>query len=158
MALRLSTGLRTAMLSAGGIGTGGTGGLKTLLDGGCLDIFTGSQPASADYVETGTKLVRISSTSGTIFAACTNGLRFGTAAAGVLPLTAPAWTGPVTVAGVAGWFRFYGTTGTSGTSATTWRIDGAVGISGADLNLSHTNLVVDSVITISSFNITQPAE
>jgi hypothetical protein len=161
MALRLSTGIRTAMLSAGGIGTGGTGGLKTLLDGGVMDIFTGSQPTSADYVETGTKLVRISSTSGTrVFngAEGTDGLRFGTAAAGVLPRTNPAWTGVVSVAGVAGWFRLYGTASTSGTSATSWRIDGAVGVSGADLNLSHTDLVVDSVLTISTFNITQPAE
>jgi len=143
------------MLGAGGVGTGGTGGLKTLLDGGVIDIFTGSQPASADYVETGTKLVRISSTSG-----ITNvdGLRFGTAAAGVLGRTVPAWTGSVIVAGVAGWFRFYGTTGTSGTSATTWRFDGGVGVSGADLNLSHTDLVADSVLTLSTFNITQPAE
>ena len=60
-AVRLSTGLRTALLG----GAGGTAGLKTLLEGGVLDIFTGSQPVSADYVETGTKLVRISSTSGT---------------------------------------------------------------------------------------------
>jgi len=146
------------MMSAGGVGTGGTGGFKTLLDGGCMDIFTGSQPASADYVETGTKLLRISSTSGTIFAGCTNGLRFGTAAAGVLPLTVPVWTGTVLVAGVAGWFRLYGTTGTAGTSATTWRLDGNVGISGADLNLSHTTLVVDSTLTVKTFNITQPAE
>lgn len=153
MALRLSTGLRTATL-----GTGGTGGLVTLLDGGCMDIFTGSQPASADYVEIGTKLVRISSTSGTIFAGCTNGLRFGTAAVGVLPLSVPKWQGEVGVAGVAGWFRFYGTTGTAGTSATTWRMDGNCGVSGADLNLTHTNLAAESTLTIKTFNITQPAE
>jgi hypothetical protein len=158
MAYRLSSGIRTALLSAGGVGTGGTGGLMTLLDGGCMDIFTGSQPASADYVETGTKLARISSTSGTIFAGCTNGLRFGTAAAGVIPLTTPAWTGLVLTTGVAGWFRFYGTTGTSGTSATTWRMDGNIGVSGADLNLSHTNLTADSTLTIKTFSITQPAE
>jgi hypothetical protein len=151
MAIRLSTGLRIALLG----GTGGTAGLKTLLDGGVMDIFTGSQPASADYVETGTKLVRISSTSGV---GVNDGLRFGTAAAGVLPLTTPSWSGVVSVAGVAGWFRFYGTTGTSGTSQTTWRFDGAVGVSGADLNLSYTSLVVDSVLTVSTFSITEPAE
>lgn len=151
MAIRLSTGLRSALLG----GAGGTAGLKTLLNGGVLDIFTGSQPASADYVETGTKLVRISSTCGT-----TNidGVLFGTAAAGVLPRTTPAWQGIVSVAGVAGWFRFYGTTGTSGTSSTTWRFDGGVGVSGADLNLDHTDLVVDSTLTIANFNVTQPAE
>ena len=45
MALRLSTGLRTALLG----GTAGTAGLRTLLDGGVIDIFTGAQPISADY-------------------------------------------------------------------------------------------------------------
>jgi hypothetical protein len=143
--------MRNALLG----GAGGTAGLKSILNGGVLDIFTGSQPASADYVETGTKLVRISSTSGTTV---NDGLRFGTASEGIIPLTNPAWTGSVSVAGVAGWFRFYGTTGTSGTSATTWRFDGAVGVSGADLNLSHTNLALSSVLTITGFNITQPAE
>ena len=150
-AMRLGTGLRNKLLA----GASGSGGLKAILDGGVMDIFTGSQPASADYVETGTKLIRISSTSGS---AATDGLLFGTSASGILPRTTPAWTGVVTVAGVAGWFRFYGTAGTSGTSATANRIDGAVGVSGADLNLSHTSLVVDSVLTISTFNITQPAE
>jgi hypothetical protein len=124
------------------------------MDGGVLDIFTGSQPASAGYVEKGTKLIRISSTSGS---GATDGLRFGTASAGVLPLTTPAWTGSVITAGVAGWFRFYGTGATSGTSATEKRFDGAVGVSGSDLNLSHTNLVADTVLTLTAFNITEPA-
>ena len=151
MAIRRSTGMRTAILN----GSAGTGGIWSILNGGYMDIFTGSQPSNADYVETGTKLVRISSTSGV---AVTDGLRFGTAALGVLPRTTPAWTGVVSVAGVAGWARFYGTSGTSGSSATSQRFDLSVGVSGADLNLSHTNLVVDQVLTISTFNITEPAE
>jgi hypothetical protein len=76
----------------------------------------------------------------------------------VLPITTPTWQGNVLVAGVAGWARLYGTAGTSGSSASEKRIDMAVGISGADLNLSHTNLDVDSVLTIKTFNITEPAE
>jgi hypothetical protein len=150
MALRISTGMRSALLS----GTSGAG-LKGILDGGVLDIFTGAQPVSADYVETGTKLVRISSTSGV---GANDGLRFGTASAGVQPLTTPAWTGVVSAAGVAGWFRFYGTGGTSGSSATEKRMDGACGISGADLTLTHTNLAAASTLTITAANITQPAE
>jgi hypothetical protein len=150
-AMRLSTGLRNKMLA----GASGSGGLKAILDGGYLDIFTGAQPASADYVETGTKLVRVSSTSGT---GANDGLRFGTAANGILPLTVPAWTGLVSVAGVAGWARFYGTGGTSGTSGTDVRLDMSVGVSGADLNLSHTSLVASSVLTINTFSITDPAE
>lgn len=162
MAHRISSGLRTAMMSAGGIGTGGTGGYKTLLDGGCMDIFTGSQPVSADYIETGTKLVRITSTCGTVYPGGDNngtvGLRFGTASSGILAKTIPAWQGVVLVDGVAGWFRFYGTTGTSGSSATTWRFDGNCGVSGADLNLTHTSLTKDTTLTISTGTITQPAE
>jgi len=153
MALRLSTGAREKLLS--------TLTIKELLDGGLMDIFTGSQPTTADAVEIGTKLVRISSTSGT---AASDGLRFGTSLAGVLPLTTPAWTGVVSVAGVAGWFRFYGTGGTSGvagstgTNGTAIRLDGNVGVSGADLNLSHTNLALDSTLTVKTFSVTQPAE
>jgi hypothetical protein len=147
MAIRISSGMRTALA--------GTAGIKDILEGGVMDIYTGSQPTSADYVETGTKLVRLSSTSGSAVA---DGLKFGAAAAGVLGRTSPAWTGPVLVSGVAGWARFYGTTGTSGTSSTTWRFDMSVGVAGADLNLSHTDLVLDSVLSISTFNITEPAE
>jgi hypothetical protein len=150
MALRISTAARNALLS----GTSGSG-FRGIFDGGVLDIFTGAQPVSADYVETGTKLVRISSTSGV---GANDGLRFGTAANGVQPLTTPAWTGVVSAAGVAGWFRFYGTGGTAGSSATEKRMDGACGISGADLTLTHTNLALASVLTITAANITQPAE
>lgn len=151
MAIRLSTGLRNALLG----GAASTAGLRAILDGGVMDIFTGAQPASADYVETGTKLMRISSTSGS---ALSDGLRFGTAASGVLPLTTPAWQGTVVTAGVAGWFRFYGTGATSGTSNSEKRFDGSIAVSGSDLNLSHTNLVADTVLTITAFNITEPAE
>lgn len=153
MALRLSTGAREKLLS--------TLTIKELLNGGFMDIFTGSQPATADAVETGTKLVRISSTSGT---AASDGLRFGTALGGVIPITTPAWSGVVGPAGVAGWFRFYGTGGTSGvsgsagTNGTAIRVDGNVGVSGADLNLTHTSLSLDSTLTIKTFSITQPAE
>lgn len=153
MALRISTGAREKLVSVSTI--------KELLDGGFMDIFTGSQPATADAVETGTKLVRISSTSGT---GVSDGLRFGTALAGVLPLTTPVWSGVVSPAGVAGWFRFYGTGGTSGvagssgTNGTAIRIDGNVGVSGADLVLTNTNLALDSTLTIKTFSITQPAE
>ena len=151
MALRLSTGLRTALV-------GTSGAFKSIMNNGIIDIYTGAQPARADYVETGTKLVRITSTSGTGVA---DGVQFGTAATGVLPLTTPAWTGTVIAAGVAGWFRFYGSSGTgglAGSSGTAIRFDGNCGVSGADLVLSHTSLVVDSTLTITAFNVTQPAE
>jgi hypothetical protein len=150
MAFRISSGLRTAMI--------GTDDIKGLMNNGWLDIFTGSQPVNADYTETGTKLIRISSTSGVGVA---DGCQFGTAASGVLPIGTPPWTGRVLVSGVAGWFRFYGSSGTgglAGSSGTAYRFDGNCGVSGADLVLTHTDLAVDSTLTITGSNITQPAE
>jgi len=127
---------------------------KTLMDGGVLDIYSGSQPASADYVETGTKLVRISTSAGTD---ATCGLVFGTAASGILPKSASDWKGVVSAAGVGGWFRFYGTGGTSGTSASEIRLDGNIGVSGADLEM-RTTLDLNATVTIETFNVVQPAE
>jgi hypothetical protein len=150
-AIRLSTGIRNCLLG----GTAGTQGLKNILDGGVLDIFTGAQPVNADAIETGSKLVRISSTSGS---GISDGLRFGTAGTGFIPLTVPTWQGAVILAGVAGWARFYGTGGTLGASTIEKRMDMSVGVSGADLNLTHTSLALDTTLTIKTFNITEPAE
>jgi hypothetical protein len=151
MAMRLSTGLRDALVGTGGYGFG------EIMNNGWLDIYSGAQPASADYAETGTKLVRISSTSGQ---GATDGLKFGTAGSGVLTIGTPAWNGTIQADGVAGWARFYassGTGGQTGTSGTAIRFDISVGVSGADLNLTHTTLDADSVITITAANITMPA-
>ena len=152
MAIRLSTGLRNGML--------GTQTFKELTTNGWLEIYTGSQPTSADFTETAgaTKLAVISTTSGKLAA---DGLDWGTAASGVLPKSADTWNGVVLATGVAGWFRWYGsdgTTGCHGTSGTAIRFDGNVGVSGADLNLSHTNLTINSTLTVTDFNVTQPAE
>ena len=150
MAYRESTGMRNARLSGGD-------DFKALMEGGVIDIYTGAQPANSDYLETGVKLARISSTSGT---AATDGLKFGTAGviAGVLPIGTPVWSGLVLADGVAGWFRFYGTAGTSGSSSSQIRFDGACGVGGGELRLSHTNLVKDTTLTIRTANITEPAE
>jgi hypothetical protein len=147
MALRISTGLRNALV--------GTGGFKELMDNGFLDIYSGSQPASADAIESGVKLARITSTSGT---AVSDGLKFGTASLGILPITTPTWNGVVLVAGVAGWARFYASAGTSGSSSTAYRFDVSCGISGTDVILSHTSLTLDSILTVKTFNVEQPAE
>ena len=149
MAFRLSTGLRNALMGAG---------LKGLLNGGFMEIYSGYQPDSADMIETSgaVLLAVISSTSGT---SATDGLQFGTAASGVLPIAAsPVWSGVVLVDGVAGWFRFHGSGGiVHGSNGTAIRFDGAVGVSGADLNLSHTSLTQASTLTVTAFNITEPA-
>lgn len=149
MALRLSTGARTALA--------GTSSLKAIFQGGLLEIYSGGQPASADYAETGSKLVRITLGSGTWATSGTAGLTFGTASAGQLPKSADVWSGAVSLAGVAGYFRLYGTGGTSGTSVSENRIDGNVGVSGSDLVLANTSLVSGATLTIDTFSLEVPA-
>ena len=143
MALRLSTGLRNGLC--------GTLGIKELLNGGNIKIYTGGQPTSPDFAETGTLLCTITSSSGT------GGVVLGTQGSGAIPKAASVWSGTVAAAGVAGWFRFYGTAGTTGTSATEVRLDGNVGVSGSDMWLSNTSLALGATLTIDTFTLTQPA-
>ena len=145
MALKLSTGARTALA--------GTRGLKDIFNGGYMDIFSGGQPASPDAAETGTKLVRITVSSGDV---STAGLTFGTAGTGALPKSADVWSGVVSAAGVAGYFRLYGTGGTSGSSASERRIDGSVGVSGSDMIMSPTSLTLGRTHTIDEFTLGVP--
>lgn len=58
MTLRLSTGLRNAMANSGGF--------ASALNRGCLRIFTGSQPITADSAETGTLLGIATASSGAL--------------------------------------------------------------------------------------------
>jgi hypothetical protein len=141
MALRLSTGARNGLLGASGI--------ETLFNGGKIRIYSGAQPASADYAETGSLLVTITSTSGTA------GVVFGTAANGVITKEATVWSGVIAAAGNAGWFRLYGTAGTTGSSATEVRMDGNVGVSGSDLVLANPALVLNATLTLDQFSLTQ---
>jgi hypothetical protein len=145
-ALRLSTGLRS--------GIAGTLGLQTMLQGGHIDIYSGGQPASADYAETGVKLVRITVASGDV---ATAGLAFTAATLGILGKSGTTWSGIASVAGVAGYFRFYCTAGTSGSSATDRRVDGNVGVSGSDLVLANTSLVAGATLTVDTFALTVPS-
>lgn len=147
MAIRLSTGMRNGMV--------GTKGIAEMFNGGFMKIYTGGQPASADYAETGTLLATIGTTSGT---GTNDGLVFGTAGAGAIPKSASVWSGVVVTAGVAGWFRLYGTAGTTGTSASSEvRMDGNIGVSGSDLVLANTSLTLSATLTIDTATFTQPA-
>ena len=143
MALRLSTGLRNGLC--------GSLGIKEMLDGGKINIYTGSQPTSPDNAETGTLLCTVTSSSGVA------GVMLGTQGAGAIPKAASVWSGLVAAAGVAGWFRYYGTGGTTGTSGTEIRLDGNVGVSGSDMVLANTSLVLNATLTIDTFTLTQPA-
>lgn len=255
MTLRLSTGLRNAALAHGSV--------KDILSNGCLYIYSGSQPASADAAPTGTLLCTITSgssaltnevlSSGTItltsgsagsintltvnsvsiidaavpynssltqtaadlasaintslsspeytatssgavvtitakrgtgttpntyvIAATTttlttsvtaftggvasaNGLRWGYSSGGVLVKhPTQIWSGVASASGTAGWFRMVGSVADPGTldsTESTFRMDGAISTSGAQLNMSSTSITSGATQTISSFPITLP--
>lgn len=155
MAIRLSTGLRDIIL---GNGTGDAS-LKEALADGVIKIYSGSQPANADTAVSGTHLVTITVGSAAFTPGSpAAGLEFDAADGGeITKAAAETWSGVGLADGTAGWFRFYANATDAGSSSTTLpRIDGSIGTSGADLNMSSTSIVTDSTYTIDSFKFTLP--
>ena len=128
---------------------------KDIFTYGVLCIYTGSQPASADVAPTGTLLLVISIASGDFVAGTlTNGLLWDAPVAGVLGKAAGVWSDAGLATGTAGWFRFYANDYDTGSNALCF--DGAVGTSGAELNLSSTAIVLAATTTIDEFEVTLP--
>jgi hypothetical protein len=148
MTMRLSTGLRNKLLDGGA-----AGGVKGSFNLGFIAIMTGSQPTTADAAATGTLLGTISVNGGG------TGITFDAAVAGVLSkAAAETWRFTGLVAGVAGWFRLYAPGDTiTNLSTTAARLDGSIGTSGADLNLTNLNITVAQVNTCDTFTVTMPA-
>lgn len=152
MALQLSTGLRNGMLNA-------TGFTEAFNDG-VMYIYSGPQPANADAAIQGTLLLTITVNNGAWSAGSpTNGLGFDAPASGVISkAAAEVWRGLGATTGTAGWFRLCGNATDAGGSSTTLpRMDGAVAVSGGDLNLSSISIVTSAPTTIDVFQFTLPA-
>ena len=146
MAIQLSTGLRNALLD--------TGSIKGTLDLGFIKIYTGTAPASADDAETGTLLCTISVDG------LGGGISFDTNATSGSLYKAPgeAWQGTVgNGGGVAGYYRHIGASDTGVSSTTEPRIQGSIGVSGADMNFSDTTLVDAATQSIDYYIVTMPA-
>lgn len=86
----------------------------------------------------------------------TNGLFLALAASGTITKHASqTWSGVGIADGTTGWFRFYGAaTDAGGISTTLPRLDGRIATSGAELNLSNTNIVIGAVQSVDAFSIT----
>ena len=152
--IKLSTQLRNNLA--------GTTGFAATFANGVMEIRTGAQPADADQAATGTLigLVTLNSAAFTPGTA-TNGLTFAAAASGAV-----AKTGVWSFVGInapgagltAGWFRLRGNAADVGALSTVLpRLDGSIGTSGADLNLSNLTVVTGAPTTIDTFTWTQPA-
>lgn len=135
MATRLSTVARNAAADA----------IVDLIDAGpaagTLTIRTGPQPANANDAPTGTILATFTLTDPA----------FGAAALGIATLdTTPVLSTTGVAAGNAGWFRVADSTGvTMG--------DGAIGLSGEELNMNTVAIGIGLTVEITAGTATMPA-
>ena len=147
MGIQVSTGLRNGLLDSNSF--------KDALDGGLLYIYSGTPPASVNDALSGNTLLSTISLSGG-----GSGINFEpNAVAGVLSkAAAETWQGTNAASGTATFFRFCEAGGDpSAASSTEQRIQGSVGVAGADLNLSSVSLTAAATQTIDFFNVTLPA-
>ncbi len=102
-----------------------------------LRIYDGSRPATGG-------------TATTLLAELTCGTPFAAAAVnGVLTLGAITQDSSANATGTATWFRIVQSDGT------TFVLDGSVGTSGSDLNLTTTSIVATQPVSVTSFVITE---
>jgi len=127
MALAYSTTVRNGMLDqiTSAIGTSGL-----------VRIYDGTRPASGGTATTLLAQLALSATSAPA------------ASSGVLTFNAITQDSSADATGTATWFRVT-------TSGGTFVIDGSVGTSGSDLNLTTTSIVATQPVSISSFVITE---
>ncbi len=127
MALALATTLRNTRLDAITTAAGGSALLR---------IYDGSRPATGGAATT-------------LLAELTCNATFAPgAASGVLTLNAITQDASANATGTATWFRLV-------TSAAAFVIDGNVGTSGSDLNLTTTSIVATQPVSVSSAVITE---
>lgn len=151
MTVRLSTQLRTNLA--------GTTGFAATFANGVIEVYTGTQPTTADAAVTGTLLGTVTLNSGAFTpGVSTNGLTFAAAATGAVSKSG-VWSFNGIATGTAGWFRLKGNAVDAGALSTVLpRLDGSVAVSGADLNLSNIAIVVSAPNTIDTFTFTIPAQ
>ena len=145
MTIKASTGLRNGTLA--------TGSLRSLLNGGRINIYAGAEPASADADLGGATLlcaVTVNSTG--------TGINFDTAASGGVLQKAPGevWSGVNAATGVASFYRHVAAGDAGDASTTAARLQGTIGIAGADLNLSSTSLTSGATQTIDYYSVALP--
>jgi hypothetical protein len=127
MALAYSTTIRNAMLDSITTAVGASGFLR---------IYDGTRPATGGAATT-------------LLAELTGNATFAPAASGgVLTLNAITQDSSANATGTATWFRWV-------SSGATFCMDGNVGTSGSDLNLTTTSIVVGQPVSVTSFVITE---
>lgn len=127
MALAYSSAIRNAMLDTITAAAGGSALLR---------IYDGTRPSSGG-------------TATTLLAELTCNATFAPGASGgVLTLNSITQDSSANATGTATWFRIV-------TSGGTFCVDGNVGTSGSDLNLTTTSIVSGQPVSVTSFTITE---
>lgn len=130
MTIRLSPGLRDAVVSSHGVGAA--------LAGGHILIYTGPQPADASKPPTGTLLARV--TQAGAAAPGLGGLKLKLGSGFGEIINDGAWVLRGVADGVPGWWRFVGAATDSGAQSNLlYRLDGAVAECVTDMPASITN-------------------
>lgn len=147
MTIKASTGLRNKLLD--------TSPFKTLFSGGFLNLYSGPVPSSADDAIVGgthTLLCQISNNN------TATGITMASAASGgsITKNLSETWSGDAGNTGTASFYRLVSSSDTAASSTTEARLQGSVGTSGADLNLTTTSLVATTVYTIDTFSVSLP--
>lgn len=114
---------------------------------GFLKIYDGAQPTDANTAIGAQVLLATLALSATAFPAS---VASGSAGSKVVTATANAITGDsaADATGTAAWFRVLKS------DASSIVFDGSVGVSGADLNLATTSIIINDDIEVTSFTIT----
>jgi hypothetical protein len=144
--MKRSTGFRNATLSTGAV---------PALTGTVLKIYAGATiPATADEaIPVGSTLLATVSVSDT-----GTGLSFDPPAGGqVTKNTGEVWSGTVAASGTASFFRMEPAADAGAFSQTAIRVQGTVGLDGADMNFGNTALVAGNIRQINYFVLSIPA-
>lgn len=147
MTIKASTGLRNKLLD--------TNPFKTIFNLGFLNIYAGPEPATADAALVGgthTLLCAISNNN------TATGITFAASASSgaITKNLSETWSKAAVATGTAAFFRLVAAGDTGASSTTEARVQGSVGTSGADLNLTTVSLVSATIYTVDSFSITLP--
>lgn len=149
MTIKISTGLRNAMLS--------TASLADALNLGFVEIYAGTVPATADAALDGsnTLLSTISNNAGVTGLTLNGGT--GAASGGVMGKTSTeTWSGVNAASGVATFYRHVAPGDDGSLSTTQARIQGSIATSGADMNLTSTALSSGATQTINFYSVALP--
>ena len=146
MTFKISTGLRNYMLS--------NQSLKDAMDGGLIKQYSGPVPATSDAaLAGGNTLLRTISLNG-----AGSGISFDTAAASGTLSKAPGevWSGTIVATDTATFYRHVAI-GDDGTLSTTQaRLQGAIGVAGAEMNVSTVSFVTGVSNTLNNYTVTLP--